>query len=675
MLKHHFCVGATMATSLIAMSAAQAQRSEEPIEHIIITESPLERSSDELTVPVTILTRDEIATSAANSLGELLGNEPGITQSSFAPGASRPIIRGLDNFRVRVQENGIASHDASALSEDHGVPTDPLAARRIEVVLGPATLRYGNEAIGGVVNVLNDRLPSQMTDRPIEAETVLGYNSASDGAEGSILLDGSFEGGFAWHFDASARKTSDYDIPSTPGTQSRTSTESQGVAVGGSWIMPSGHIGVSSSQFFSEYKVPAAEHPILIDMQQSRVAIGGSFEGVTQFWTKVDFDLGYSDYTHDEIDEEDNEIGSTYNIDEWEGRAEFLHAPLGDFEGAIGFHIRGRDLSASGEGGELIAPAQSNAQAAFFFEEIDLGAGSTTIQLGARVERVEVDGTGLSVPSPAGVETYYSRNFTPIGGSIGLLFDLSQEWTASITGQVVQRAPDALELFSKGPHEATETFELGNAYLDTETARSIEMALKHRSDSFSFDVTGFYTAYEDFIYKAFTGVLCGEEIYSCGIETELTQIVFSADDATFYGAEIEGAWETPFVETGTLTLSAQFDFVRGELDNGGKVPRMPPMRYGAGFAYERDALTFEANVLRASKQDDLATFETMTKGYTLVDAAIGWRLPLSNTNSDVTLRLSGHNLLDEDIRNHVSFKKDDVLLPGRSLRFHIVTTF
>ncbi len=673
-----FRIAAVAASSFVmcADALAQTEPKQDPMEQFVITASPLEHASDELVAPVTTLDRDEIVASGASSLGELLAHHPGITHSSFAPGASRPIIRGLDNFRVRVQENGIASHDASALSEDHGVPTDPLAAQRVEVVRGPATLRYGSEAIGGVVNIINNRIPKRLTDRHVEGEFVAGANSASDGVEGGILLDGSYADSFAWHLDSSARRSSDYEIPGSQSTQARTSLESHGFAAGGSVILPSGHIGVSTSVFESEYEIPTAEAPILIDMFQQNLALGSVFEDLSPFWRKLDLSLGYSDYTHDEIDESTGEIGSTFDNEEWEGRAEFLHAPIGGFEGAVGLHIRGRELSASGEGGELIAPSQSNAQAVFLFEELALtNDGGATLQFGARVEKIGIDGTGLSVPGIAGVETPYSRDFTPVGGSVGLLYDLPQYWTLGLTAQIVQRAPEALELFAKGPHESTETFEIGNAFLDVETARSIELSVRRKSGDIMLDVAAFFTKYDDFIYKSFTGILYGEDLLSCGVETELTQIVYTADDATFYGAEFEGTWQMPFVRSGTLSLTTQFDFVRGELNGGFNVPRMPPMRYGLGALYEREALTIEVNALRVSQQNDLGANETATKGYTLVDAGIQWALPMGDPDREVTLKISGHNLLDEDIRNHVSFKKEDVLLPGRSIRLHIVAKF
>ncbi len=659
--------------SLCITASALAQENEtDDVDTVIITGSPLGGTAAESTPAVTTVSRKEIEESGAATLGDLLANQPGIAESSFAGGASRPIIRGLDNFRVRIQENGIGSHDASALSEDHGVAIDPLAAERVEVVRGPAVLRYGSEAIGGVVNVINNRIPGAAPEDGFTAEGFGMYSTADEGWQTGGLAD--FGGDrFAGHVDAFFRDADDYETPL--GTQAGTYVSQSGGSAGGSVLFPTGHLGASVSYFQSEYGIPAAEADIFIDMEQTRVQVAGDFDDPLPGFSRVQFSGGFSDYTHDEVATDTGDIGSTFNNEEYEGRVEVTHNPVGPFTGAVGVQGRSRDLAASGEGGELIAPSETRSIGGFLFEEADL-SGTATLQFAARVEHVEIEGTGFLPIGPMGTEFPASREFTPVSGSAGLIFDLGSEIYLSGTAQVVQRAPDVLELFSKGPHEATETFEIGNPNLDMETARSIELTLERIDGPVRWEVAAYYTSFQDFIYKNYTGLECGEEFDTCGVEDELRQVAYGQQDATFSGFEGSIEWDAvELANGGVITLDAMTDYVRAELDSGGNVPRIPPFRIGGGATYEDDHLTVGGRVTFVSDQDDLGVLETSTNGYTDVGARIAYRFDLPNTETQFEVGLAASNLLDEDMRNHTSFKKNDVLLPGRNVRLFVRATF
>ena len=674
-----------VAAAAVSLSSAAAQAR---INEIIVSASPRAKASTELAAPVTVLNRSEVLRQGGATLGELLSQLPGIADSSFARGASRPIIRGLDNFRVRQQENGVASHDVSDVSEDHGTPIDPLSAQRVEVIRGPATLRYGSQAIGGVVSVLNNRIPTSVPEAGIEGEVYSAYSSVDDGFETSALLDVG-AGIFAGHIDAFYRDADDYDIPDAPGTQANTWNESTGFAAGGSYIFDQGYFGGSVSYFESEYGIPggeAAEEEIFLDLEQTKFTLKGEkrFEG--NFVEALRIDAGYSDYTHDEVIGADNVVGSTFDNEEWEIRSELLHGQLGPLTGAIGFQYGKRDLEGSGEAGELISPAERESFAVFVFEEADI-TEQLSLQMAARVEHVEEDGFGVTPPSFNGsalgaeIDDFGSQrsvDFTPVSGSLGLVWDIGRDIALGTTVQYVERAPGLLELFSKGPHEATETFEIGNPDLDIEEAVSLDLTLKRAEGPLTFDLAAFYTSYEGFIFKDFTGLVCGEEFDTCGVEgapgveDELTQVAFTQRDAEFYGFEAAARWDAIETDAGTIGFDSRFDIVKAEFDEGGNVPRITPMRYGAGVFFENEEIFARLSALRVAEQDDTAVNETQTDGYTDLRAELTYAPQFGNLEKGAfEVGLIGRNLLDEDQRNHISFKKDDVLLPGASARLFV----
>ncbi len=654
------------------------------LDEIIISGSPLERANVDQVGAITTLDREEIQRQGGATLGELLAKTPGIAESSFAPGASRPVIRGLDNFRVRMQENGIGAHGVSDVSEDHGVPIDPLAAQRIEVIRGPATLRYGSQAIGGVVNVINNRVPTAAPKNLIDGEAFASFNTVNNGFEGGGLFDIG-TGHFAGHFDWFYRDTEDYDIPQAPGEQANTQNETLGVSGGGSIVFDDGFIGANVSYFDSEYGIPgeAAADDVFIDLDQTKVVVRGEVRNVSDFVSTLRLDGGYSNYLHDEVEGATGDIGATYDNEEWELRAEALHTQFGPFEGAIGFHFAHRDLEAFGEASELIAPSDRQSYGFFLFEEASLMEG-LTLQLATRVEHVELDGFGVTPPSLNGnalmaeIDDFGAdapRDFTPVSGSIGLVFDLGNQIALSGNVQYVERAPALLELYSKGPHEATATFEVGDPNLDKEKAISFEANLKKDEGDLTFGLAGFYTSYDGFIFRQNTGFVCGEEFDTCGIdgtpgvEDELTQLAFLQQDADFYGFEAEAAWRALDMNGATIGFDGQLDFVKAEFDGGANVPRITPLRFGGGVFVECERFFARLGALRVTRQDDVAINETETSGYTNLTLEANYTMPLAGSDTRaVQIGLVGSNLLDQDQRNHVSFLKDDVLRPGASAR-------
>ena len=639
---------------------------------------------EQVFVPLTLVPSQEVLAAGGANLADSLQYKPGIAASTFAAGASRPIIRGLDNTRVSVRENGIGSHDASSLSEDHAVPIDPFAADQIEVVRGPATLRYGSGAIGGVVNASNQRIPEFVPRNGFTAEMRGSLGSADRSTDGGLKATAG-AGNFAVHADSFWRRAGDYAIPGG-GRQANTFVQSDGLSTGGSVIGLGCFAGVSFTQLNSLYGIPGArtlESRTRIDMQQEKLQSRGEWRVRDYGVEAIRYWLGSSTYRHNELGFETGapQIGSRFTNDEIEGRVEVQHLPvttaLGELRGAIGVQLGNRKLSGlSFEGGDsLLDPTRTRTTAAFWFEELQL-TRNLRLQAAARIEQTSVTGSGLDTSDPnAPLPVQGRRDYTPFSASFGALYQLPANIVARATGQYAERAPDAVELFSKGPHEATTTFEIGNPNLRKEVATSVEVGLKRTQGSFRFDTSAYYTAFDGFIFKQLTGQQCNDTFASCGTGTELNQVFFRQRNAAFHGVELSAQQDIGKVWGGVWGIDGQYDFVRARFTDavGGNVPRIPPHRAGAGLFYRDQNWFARTGFLHAFDQRDTGENETFTKGYTLLNADLSYTWKTGEgtaTATQMTVGLKGENLLDDDVRNHVSFQKDSVLQPGRTVRLY-----
>ena len=319
-------------------------------------------------------------------------------------------------------------------------------------------------------------------------------------------------------------------------------------------------------------------------------------------------------------------------------------------------------------------PSDTTYIAGYIFEELEVSP-TTTFQAAARLEHSDVEGANRLDPlDPADDVVSLQRDFTAFSGSLGLRQKLSNDIVFTLTGQYAERAPEAQELYSKGIHEATETFEIGDPNLDKEVAKSVEIGLKRSKGPFRFDASAYYTKFDGFIFKQLTGESCGETIVSCGVEDELDQVLFSQRDADFYGAEIAFQYDVASIWRGVWGIDGQFDIVHAEFQNGDNVPRIPPHRLGGGIFY-RDANLFgRIGVLHAFDQDDVnqESEEEETPGYTLVSAELSYTNDFpgsSGLGTAYTIGIKGENLLDDEVLNHSSFKRrEEVLLPGASVK-------
>ncbi|WP_438345053.1 TonB-dependent receptor [Methylorubrum populi] len=643
---------------------------------------------------VTVVSGAELARSQPTSLGEALFDKPGLSATTFAPGsASRPIIRGLDNHRVRILENGTGVQDMSDLGEDHAVPINPLINDRIEVIRGPAGLRYGSQAVGGVVSVENNRIPTSLPPGGIAGRVTTGYSAVDNGRNVAATVDAGSDN-VAVHADAFRSAADDYNTPL--GIQRNSFNESQGGAFGASYLFDRGFVGLSFSHFDSVYGIPglgSAAQRTRLDPVQDKLQARGEVRPLDGPFAAIRFWAGGSNYRHNEFGTDASGvegIEAVFKNRAAEGRIEFDHVPVetafGTLSGQLGFQADRRKLRISGAEGGLLRPTDTRVQAAYLFEELALGGG-LRFQAAGRIEGNRVAGTQALFPAdflPDGpgdepVESRRIRRFAPKSASFGALQDLPYGFVGSLTGSYVERAPTSPELFSRGPHEASATFEIGDPNLKPERARTVEVAIRRAEGPFRLDATGYVTRYTGFVYKRLTGFTCGDTFDSCGIGGgDLRQVAYSQAGATFAGAEIASQIDLVPVGDGFAGLSAQYDFVRAQFDDGRFVPRIPPHRVGGGVFLRADGWFAQISLLHAFAQTQTGALETPTPGYNDLKAEIANSRPLDpavHGLSEVTLGLRGTNLLDDVIRNAASFRKDEVVLPGRNLRLFLTARF
>lgn len=663
-------------------------------EEILVTASPDARSQSEVAQPTSVLAGEELMLQMQPTLGETLNQEPGVTSTFFGVGASRPVIRGLGGDRIRVLESGIGSGDASTTSPDHAVSVDPLAAEQIEVLRGPATLLYGSSAVGGVVNVIDNRVPDSLPGAPVGGTVELRGGTVADERGGAASLDGALGGHFAWHVDLLKRQTNDYEIPGFAesaalraeeeeeeeeeggeeheeirGIARNSATDTESGTVGLSWIGDHAFFGLATGRYDSLYGIPGGhaheghegeeedeEASVRVDLEQRRWDVRG---GVTQpfgIWRGLNLRVGLTDYEHRELEGE--EVGTRFLNDSWEGRLELLQKRHGALTGSFGLQAQSRDFEAIGEEA-FVPPTRTGSWALFTFQEIE--RGPWRFQFGGRFERQDVT---ADLAAPIAADGPDERSFDGLSGSAGLVWQSGEDYSLGLSLARSTKLPNAEELFSNGPHLATNAFEIGDPGLDAETSLSADLTLRKTSGPFTGEVNLFLNRFDDFIFESATG----EE------EDGLQVFRYTQRDAEFRGIELTGLYELIHAEPYHVDLELGADYVRAELrDTGDPLPRIPPLRYRLGIHYRGEKLQAQVEGQRVEEQDRVAALERPTEGYTLLNASVGYRFFAGNRVYDVLLR--GTNLTDEEARNHVSFLKDLVPLPGRDVNLALRLTF
>lgn len=635
-----------------------------------MTSSPLEHSRDELAIPVDRIERSEMLENLGSTLGETLGRVPGLTTTGFAGGSSRPVVRGQDAFRSEVLEDGLRTQDVSQESPDHGIPVNPLAARRTEIIRGPATVRFGGGASAGVVNVITNRVPDRLPADALTGDVFGGIGLVADERDLAATLEGRF-GEVAWHADGSLRRAHNYSIPNdaNPHTQPGTQFDSYTGSLGTAWIGDVGRLGFAYIRAEDRYGIPEDDAPVEIDMSIDRFRFEGDLTADLPGIEAVRMRGVYSDYQHDEI--ESGVVGQTYRNEEFDGRVELVHRSFAGFDGAVGLHGRNRDFRAEGDAVDFLAPTETTMVAAYLFEERYLTSDLVT-ELGFRAEYTNVDGTDAN-------DFDRDREFVPLSGSAALRYDPLDWLGFGLTGSISQRAPTQVELFARGPHEATSTYEVGDPDLDEETTYTGELRTTAKAGRGRLEGAFFVTQYRGYIYGSLTGQAVDEDgnpVADPDDPAALKELFYESRDALFYGGELSGNLDLFYLPFGALGIDGRFDVVRARFTDGSEenLPRIVPMRWGGGLYLASESFDARVGFLRNEAQNRTSPFDSSTASYTWLDASLAYRFePIEHLRLEATV--VGRNLNDVRGRNHVAFNKEDILLPGRSIRFGLRARF
>ena len=653
---------------VFAATAGSALLAAEQLEPVAVQSTVFEgQTEDQFAQSANVIHGQELQAKQADTIGETVSNELGVSSTYFGPGASRPIIRGLGSNRVRVLENGIGALDVSSLSEDHAVSIEPYFARQVEILRGPATLRYGPGAIGGIVNVVNRRLPKSLDGEPLELNAVVEHATVSDTNTAAVELNGVSQS-FAWHLNGLTRDSNDYDIDGfaneaereNKGRLKNSDVETDNYGFGASLIGDGGMLGASFSRFDSNYAVPGAEEgDIRIDIKQYRydaqMALFNPFSAIES----ITLQAAFNNYRHFEI-EASGEVATEFDNEELESRLEWVHKVNQQWRNAFGLQYNDREFSALGEEA-FIQPVDEKRYGAFAITRFENPRWD--VETGLRFDRDKFD------PQSA-----QDESFNVFSISFGAQRKFAGNVQFNLYAARAERAPQETALYASGPHLATLTFETGSTEIDEETAYSIELGLEQTRAALSWKINTYYNRIDDFIYLASVdrnrdGIadrVNEEGVFELG--GELLSGIYRNEDAVFYGVEAEVNRQLMQSQAYTVNGRVFADYVRAEFrdDDLGNVPRIPAARLGFGLAGSRAGWNGGVDLIFVADQNKEADLETDTDGYTMLNANINKTFRAGA--SDINLFLKGENLLDEDARRHSSFQKQRVVLPGRGIK-------
>lgn len=651
------CLALAMAVSCPTVFAAD-------IEEVIVTASPFAKTAEAVSKPVNLLSGEDLKNAAAATLGETLNGQLGVSSASFGPGVGLPIIRGQSDNRVKVMQDSIGSMDASAASPDHAVALEPLLASKIEVLRGPAALRYGSGAIGGVVNVLDNRIPDKLPDT-IEGGMELRHAGGNDETVGVATLTAA-AGDFALHIDGVKRESNEMEIPgyaaidpaatdTTKGYIANSDAKSHSGTLGASYIGDNGFIGASVNKLENNYGVPPdGEERVRIAMEQTRYDIKGELNNPLQGFTKLSAHIGHNIYQH--IEMEDGEPGTKFSNDAYEGRVELIHAPLDlrswQWHGALGLQAAQSTFAAIGE--EAFIPKSDISSLGFFILE-ETRRDNWSYEIGARSDRQKI------APDSYDAVSHNSNNF-----SASATWHFTERQQLSFALAQSQRAPSVEELFAHGPHPATASYLVGDANLSEETSNNIELGYHWHTDSFQFSTNIFYNQIHDFIYSRYEDT---PPENSCENFPDLNCYRYTQADANFKGFETE--LKIPFAQYWNLRLFS--DSVRATLDEGGDLPRITPMRVGSSVDFSLKHWSANLSLVHSAKQNHPGDNEDKSQSYNRVDARVDYNF--TGYSQNYTVFLKANNLFDSEIRNASSYLRDIAPEAGRNIQLGVRLTF
>lgn len=668
----------------------------------IVVTAIIPRRQGDILSGTSVVSGDQLTRSLRPTIGETLARQPGVSATSFGPNASRPVLRGFQGERVRILTDGIGSFDVSNTSVDHAVAINPLTADRIEVLRGPAALLYGSSAIGGVVNVIDSRIPRRIPDEPIHIDAIATYGSAADERTAAGEIEAPLAPGFVIHLDGSWTKTDDLrtggHILAAPlrniaaasndpelqedarlkGRLPNTAAETWEVGGGFAFIGDRGNLGVSISHSENRYGVPsridvteAHDHEgededhdhghshddVTLAMRQTRADLRGELAVNGGFLDSIRLRAGWATYQHDEI-EPTGEVGTTFHNQSMESRLEFVQAKRGSWDGASGVQYFTRRFLADGE--EKFLPKNETEQLGFFtLQSVDLG--DTRIEAGARYEH-------SSLRSDPDADLFVSgqrRSFDAFSASVGASQQIVPGWRLGLNLARTERAPSAEELFARGNHAGTQAFELGDPDFGLEKSWGVEGTLRGEGQGYAFSLSAYHNWFQGYIYDAIVDdSVCMAA--NGGQPLEFPCFQYAQADARYLGFEAEGSVKLGQISNYALSIDGVADYVRATITGSGPAPRIPPLRLLGGLQLQSDRLTVRGEVEHSFAQERIASSETATDGFTLVNASLTFKPFKSNDRT--TISLSANNIFDVEARRHASVLKDYAPLAGRDIR-------
>lgn len=687
-------VYAVLLASAATSTALLAQLQENEIEEVLILAHPL--ADNGTAQAVTVLSGEKLARTVSGSLGETLSGEAGIQSASFGTAVGRPIIHGLAGARVKTTLDRIDTLDVSVTSGDHAVGVEPFLTDQVTVLRGSSTLLYGSGAIGGVVDASTMRIHSEVPEET-SGRIQLRTSDNANASNGAFALDAPLSDLVVLHVDGFLSDADDYEIPGFVesafqiaaeeaeeegeehegdaaeeeeafGILEGSRVERRGGAIGLSTAGERGFAGLSISSFDSEYGLVGGhgheeeggeeeeegEGPGIIDLKQTRFDIEAQLNNPFSGFESINFRLGVNDYEHEEI-EPNGEVGTRFENDAWEGRVELRHESFAGFDGALGVQVGNREFSAVGEEA-FVPPVDSDTLGLFWVGQ--RAFGSYELETGVRWEKTEYEPTATGVSD---------ADFDNLSASVGLVRSLTEELTLSALVDVANRAPTIEELFSNGPHLATQSFEIGDPTLQEEGVTALTLSAGYGNDVVELNTSLYVMDFSDYIYEVNTGE----------VEDGLAVFLFQQNDARFSGVDLKGLVHLGVLGNGDLDLNFLFDYVRGEveLSSGAdaNLPRIPASRAGFGFSWKSEQWSLRADYLRVDNQRRAATSELPTEGYE--DLSVFIQRKINVADSDVSIFFHGRNLTDDEQRYHGSIVKDFAPAPGRRLELGIRLDF
>lgn len=619
-----------------------------------------QRLGEEISRASTVLGGRELERNLDATIAATLDGQPGVSMSSTGPATARPVIRGLGGDRILILEDGERVGDLSASGSDHAVAVEAVTAKQIEVLRGPAALLYGSNALGGVVNVIREEIPTSLSDR-LHGSVTLQGQSVNRGGGGGAVMTGS-AGPLAFRFEGSARGAGNTRTPL--GVLENTDASTYNLSAGGSWVGERGYAGLAYRFYDSSYGVPGHGHAhghededdhdhdhedgVSIAMRRHTVRASALRRPGGGFFNAIEFDGSLSDYYHREL-EGHGEVGTEFNQLSGSGSLVARHGAWGPFSsGAIGVQSQWRDLEV---GGELLAPPTTEfALAGFLIQELELNP--VRLELGGRYDWRRI--TPGAVPLQVDIGDVRRRDFGSVSASVGASYDFGAGVALGVNVARAFRTPDATELYSQGPHLATYSVEIGNPDLAAETGLGTDLFLRITRDRIKGELAAFRNAISNYIFPRQTGKI--DE------ETELPIYQFVGEDAVLTGLEARAEWSV----TDRLVLDGSTSYVRGVLNASDEaLPQIPPLSGRLAVRYEHPRYFVGAGAKMASRQDRLGEFESPTAGYAVFDATAGYRFVAMGRSHTLTLRAD--NITDAVYRDHLSRIKDLMPQPGRSI--------